>query len=97
MDEAGLMPDDVEQFIVAGAFGTYLDLNSAIRIGMFPALPLERFRQVGNAAGIGAMQMLVSAAQRRAASQIARQIEYIELTTHPTFAEEFVNSLTFGK
>ena len=97
MDEAGLMPDDVEQFIVAGAFGTYLDLNSAIRIGMFPALPLERFRQVGNAAGIGAMQMLVSAAQRRAASQIARQIEYIELTTHTTFAEEFVQALTFGK
>jgi uncharacterized 2Fe-2S/4Fe-4S cluster protein (DUF4445 family) len=76
--EAGLVPDDVEQFIVAGAFGTYLDLNSAIRIGMFPALPLERFQQVGNAAGIGAKQMLVSATQRRAASQIARQIEYIE-------------------
>ena len=97
LGEAGLMPDDVEQFIVAGAFGTYLDLNSALRIGMFPALPIERFRQVGNAAGIGAKQMLVSAAQRRAASQIARQIEYIELTTHPTFAEEFVQALTFGK
>jgi uncharacterized 2Fe-2S/4Fe-4S cluster protein (DUF4445 family) len=97
LGEAGLMPDDVEQFIIAGAFGTYLDLNSALRIGMFPSLPIERFRQVGNAAGIGARQMLVSAAQRRAASQIARQIEYIELTTHPTFAEEFVQAISFGK
>ena len=91
------MPDDVEQFIIAGAFGTYLDLNSALRIGMFPSLPIERFHQVGNAAGIGARQMLVSAAQRRATSQIARQIEYIELTTHPTFAEEFVQAISFGK
>lgn len=95
--EAGLVPDDVEKFIVAGAFGTYLDLNSAIRIGMFPALPLERFQQVGNAAGIGAKQMLVSATQRRAASQIADQIEYIELTTHRAFTEEFVKALSFGE
>ena len=51
--EAGIADEDIESFVVAGAFGTYLDLESAVRIGMFPDLPRERFRQAGNAAGTG--------------------------------------------
>ena len=60
LQEAGLHSSDLDSFIVAGAFGTYLDLRSAIRTGMFPALPQEKFHQVGNAAGVGAKQMLIS-------------------------------------
>jgi len=93
--EAGLMSDDIQQFIVAGAFGTYLDLESAVRVGMFPALPLNRFRQVGNAAGMGARQMLLSGAQRRLAARLANWVEYIELTTHASFTNEFVKALVF--
>jgi uncharacterized 2Fe-2S/4Fe-4S cluster protein (DUF4445 family) len=93
--EAGLRLDDIQEFVVAGAFGTYLDLRSAIRVGMFPDLPMGRFRQVGNAAGTGARQLLVSAAQRQEAARIARQVEYIELTTHPEFTQAFVKALTF--
>ncbi|MGC9397299.1 MAG: ASKHA domain-containing protein, partial [Anaerolineae bacterium] len=78
--EAGLTVQDIDSFIVAGAFGTYLDLESAIRIGMFPPLPLERFKQVGNAAGTGARQMLISSAQRRLAAQIGERVRYVELT-----------------
>jgi len=44
---------DIDQFIVAGAFGTYLSVDSAVRVGMFPTLPHERFNQIGNAAGAG--------------------------------------------
>jgi len=51
--EGGLVHDDLEAIIVAGAFGTYLDTSSAVRIGMFPDLPLGKFRQAGNAAGMG--------------------------------------------
>jgi uncharacterized 2Fe-2S/4Fe-4S cluster protein (DUF4445 family) len=51
---AGLTHDDIDEVLIAGAFGTYLDIHSAIRLGMFPSLPLARFRQVGNAAGAGA-------------------------------------------
>jgi uncharacterized 2Fe-2S/4Fe-4S cluster protein (DUF4445 family) len=94
--EAGKRAEDIAEFIVAGAFGTYLDLGSAVRVGMFPDLPRERFRQVGNAAGMGARQMLISAARRQMAARVARRSEYIELTTHPTFAEEFYKALAFG-
>jgi uncharacterized 2Fe-2S/4Fe-4S cluster protein (DUF4445 family) len=93
--EAGLTQADIQEFIVAGAFGTYLDLDSAVRVGMFPDLPRSRFRQVGNAAGMGARQMLISAARRQEASRISRQVEYIELTIHPAFAEEFYKALLF--
>ena len=91
--EAGLTAQDIETFIVAGAFGTYLDLESAIRIGMFPPLPLERFKQVGNAAGTGARQMLISAAQRRLAAQISERVRYVELTVHPSFTTVYMDAM----
>lgn len=93
--ECGVTADDIDEFIVAGAFGTYLDLNSAIRIGMFPDLPRERFQQVGNAAGTGARQMLVSAQRRRLAQDLAQRDRYIELTTYPDFTHRYIAALYF--
>jgi uncharacterized 2Fe-2S/4Fe-4S cluster protein (DUF4445 family) len=95
LEEAGIHAHDLEAFIIAGAFGTYLDIDSAITVGMFPDLPRARFRQVGNAAGTGARQMLVSAAQREAAEQIRSRVEYIELTVHPDFESRFTQALFF--
>jgi uncharacterized 2Fe-2S/4Fe-4S cluster protein (DUF4445 family) len=94
--EAGVPHDALDAFIVAGAFGTYLDLGSAVRVGMFPDLPVQRFRQVGNAAGMGAKQMLVSAERRRAAVQAIKQVDYIELTTHAGFTTRFAAAMRLG-
>ena len=94
LHEAGIGHEDVEEFIVAGAFGTYLDVASCVRIGMFPHLPPERFRQVGNAAGAGARQMLVSAARRKVAMELARQVTYVELTVHPNFERQYLKALS---
>jgi uncharacterized 2Fe-2S/4Fe-4S cluster protein (DUF4445 family) len=91
--EAKLDAKDLDQFIVAGAFGTYLDLEHAVRIGMFPNLPLERFKQVGNAAGSGAKQLLVSKERRRAADLIAEKMHYIELTTYSGFDRIYVQNM----
>jgi uncharacterized 2Fe-2S/4Fe-4S cluster protein (DUF4445 family) len=93
--EAGIKTNSIDRLIVAGAFGTYLDVNSAMRIGMFPRLPLDRFHQIGNAAGAGARQMLVSMAQRQKAIELAERVEYIELTTHPGFRDEFIKAIMF--
>ena len=81
--------------VIAGAFGSYLDMRSAVRIGMFPDIPLARFRQVGNAAGLGARFLLASASARRAGEELAEQINYVELTNHPKFHEQFVKALLF--
>jgi uncharacterized 2Fe-2S/4Fe-4S cluster protein (DUF4445 family) len=83
----------VEEFIIAGAFGTYINIPSAIAIGMFPNLPLNRFHQVGNAAGAGARQMLLSKEQRHLAGDIAKRVKYIELSTYPNFTQIFSKSL----
>lgn len=93
LDEAGLEVDDIARVVVAGAFGTYLDVASARGIGMFPPLPLDRFDQVGNAAGIGAKLALLSRHCREVAKEIADRVEYIELTTDSRFADIYMSSM----
>jgi len=93
LESAGISADAIEEFIIAGAFGTYINIPSAIEIGMFPELPLDRFRQVGNAAGAGARQLLLSMEQRSLAEEIAERVKYIELSTYPNFTNIFSKSL----
>lgn len=93
LDEAGLQAEELDAVVVAGAFGTYIDIDSAIAIGLLPDLPRERFHQVGNAAGMGAKRALLSRAERRRAQQLALQVEYIELTTDPRFPVQFAQAM----
>lgn len=86
---------DISAVIIAGAFGTYLDVQSGIGIGMFPRLAKDRFVQVGNAAGAGARMALLSMEKRREASQIARGATYVELTVEPSFSSVFTRCLLF--
>jgi uncharacterized 2Fe-2S/4Fe-4S cluster protein (DUF4445 family) len=92
---AGIAANQIESFIIAGAFGTYINVPSAIRIGMFPKLPLDHYHQVGNAAGAGARQMLLSLKQRCLAEEIAKRVTYIELSSYPGFTNEFSKALFF--
>ena len=94
---AGVDAGALQEVVVAGAFGTYLDVTSAVTAGMLPRLPAERYRQIGNAAGLGARQLLVSRQRRAMADEIARRVQYVELTTHPDFADAFTRELTFGR
>lgn len=89
----GRRAEEVERVILAGAFGTYIDVVSAIAIGMLPGLPLERFQQVGNAAGTGARLALVSQAMRRAAAELAGRVRYLELARAPGFARTFAQAM----
>jgi len=95
--KAGIEPDQIDHFLIAGAFGNYLDLASAIEIGMFPDVPLERYTQIGNAAGAGARMLLVNHTQRKLAEQIGRDIHYVELTAEATFNDTYVSALYMEK
>lgn len=90
---AGIAAPDVKRIIIAGTFGNYIDVNSAVRIGMFPHLPLRRFSQVGNAAGAGACLVLVSALARKKMEDMARRVNYLELAGRPDFMELYVEAL----
>ncbi len=93
LQEAGITALDLDQVIIAGAFGTYIDIKSAITIGMLPDIPLERIVQVGNAAGAGARLALVSRAQRRRAAEIAHRVRYLELARTPRFMRNFAEAM----
>ena len=97
LQEAKVTPSEIDQFIIAGAFGTYLDISQSINIGMFPDLPLDRFSQIGNAAGVGARQLLLSNQKRLEALEIARRMNYVELTVHSEFTQYYVNAMYIRK
>jgi len=92
-EAAGVRASDVDEFIIAGAFGTYISVEAARTIGMFPDIPLDRFRQVGNAAGMGAKQALLSMTRRAEAAEIGQRVEYLELTVNRRFQEEFLKAM----
>jgi uncharacterized 2Fe-2S/4Fe-4S cluster protein (DUF4445 family) len=96
LQSEGRDEQEIEQVVIAGAFGTYIDIASAITIGMLPPLPLDRFRQVGNAAGMGAKMALLSSSARLEARKIAQLVEYLELTTVPDFNRIFMKAIFIG-
>jgi uncharacterized 2Fe-2S/4Fe-4S cluster protein (DUF4445 family) len=93
--DARLVETDIERIIIAGAFGAYIDVESAITIGLLPALPLERFEQVGNAAGMGVRQMLASRWMRAHARELSLRCRYVELSTRDGFQKTFLRNIGF--
>jgi len=84
---------ELSQVLVAGAFGNYIDLESAKAIGLLPMLPSSRFVQMGNAAGAGARMILVSALERKKSLEIAAKATLLELAVKPDFRKLFMESL----
>lgn len=95
MDRRGVREEDVKRAYIAGAFGNYIDKANAKTIGLYPDFPLERVKSVGNAAGSGAQQALLSREKRRDAMRIAKEANYIELTIDPDFQTEFIAAMHF--
>lgn len=95
LENAGLQDEQLDQIVIAGAFGSYLNVASAVAIDMLPALPLDRFAQIGNAAGIGAKLALVSHPYRSEAQTIAASSDYLELAGSTHFNSVFMHSIGF--
>jgi uncharacterized 2Fe-2S/4Fe-4S cluster protein (DUF4445 family) len=92
---AGVPLGDVAELMLAGGFGNYVSIPSAIRIGLIPALPVERVRYVGNAASLGAQLCLLSEPERTRAADIAARFEHVSLAAHPDFEQIFVDCMNF--
>jgi uncharacterized 2Fe-2S/4Fe-4S cluster protein (DUF4445 family) len=95
LDATHTPPEDIKEVIIAGAFGTYLNLDSALDIGLLPRLPNAQYTQVGNAAGVGAKMALLSHKERTRAQHVARRTGYVELTVFPGFQRRFAMSMLF--
>jgi uncharacterized 2Fe-2S/4Fe-4S cluster protein (DUF4445 family) len=97
LEANGCLEEEIKQVVLAGAFGSYIDVSSAIAIGMLPAIPTDRFLQFGNAAGMGAKQALISLTKRSEAEAIASHVQYIELASSPNFKETFIQANYIGR
>ncbi len=87
--------DKPDKIILAGAFGSYINTESAMVMGMVPDCDLDKVNAVGNAAGDGAKLALVSRAKRFEAQKVALDVEFIETATEPDFQERFANAMAF--
>ncbi|MDR1732103.1 MAG: ASKHA domain-containing protein [Synergistaceae bacterium] len=80
---------------LAGAFGSYINQESARLIGMFPDCPPENVTAVGNAAGDGAKLALLDRDKRDEAARTARRVEFVETAAEPDFQRRFMDAMTF--
>ena len=93
--EMGWTADDLDEVLLAGSFGSYINPGSARAIGLVPWVPVERIVAVGNAAGEGAKISLLSFREREAANRLPDFIEYLELSGRTDFNDIFMNVLAF--
>jgi uncharacterized 2Fe-2S/4Fe-4S cluster protein (DUF4445 family) len=85
--------DKVDTVKIAGAFGTHVDREKALTMGLFPDCEIEMIKGVGNAAGDGCRAALLNTKKRVEADWCSRNVEYVELTVEPTFEQDFMEAM----
>jgi uncharacterized 2Fe-2S/4Fe-4S cluster protein (DUF4445 family) len=84
-----------KRMLVAGAFGSHLNREDVITIGLFPNIEIDTIEFVGNAAGKGALLSLLNEKYQRQFDAVSRQTRVVELATHPDFQTTLINALSF--
>ena len=84
--------DMIDDVYVAGGIGSGINMRNAVNIGMFPDIPIEKFHYIGNSSLTGAYTMLLSTQAERKTYEVAQNMTYLELSTVPTYMDEFVAS-----
>ncbi len=92
-ESVGLSLDAVEQLLVGGSFGKYINVEKAVQIGLLPDMPWDRFRFLGNTAIQGAYLALLDHRSRERIKEIAQRMTYIELSADNTFYDAFTSAL----
>lgn len=84
---------NLDRVELAGAFGSHIDRESSLVLGMFPDVPIDKVLVVGNAAGDGARMALLNKGKRKEADERARWVEFLEIATDPSFEKEFMQAM----
>ena len=93
MKKKNVKRKNLNQVLIAGAFGSYINPESAKLIGLVPDVPTEKIKSVGNTALTGAKMALISREARKTAETLSKKIRYLELTVDPDFRSEFANAM----
>ena len=95
LNHGGVSPEELDEVLLAGAFGSYIDKHSALGMGLLPPVDPEKIRAVGNAAGAGAKLALISQEARQEAAAAAQEAQHLELSTLSEFQDAFIRFLNF--
>lgn len=82
----------IENVYVAGGIGSGINMKNAVYIGMLPDIDVDKFHYVGNSSLSGSYAMLLSTESERKVYEVARNMTYLELSTVPSYMDEFVAS-----
>ena len=93
---AGITDDQLDEILLAGAFGAYIRVESAIRIGLIPDIAIERVKSIGNAAGAGARLALLSKHELEQARKLAQCAEHVELALSSDYQTELMERMLFS-
>jgi uncharacterized 2Fe-2S/4Fe-4S cluster protein (DUF4445 family) len=92
-DRVGVPLETVEQVLIGGSFGKYINVEKAVQIGLLPDLPWDQFQFLGNTAVLGAYYALLDRKARARIKGIAARMTYIELSADNSFYEAFTSAL----
>jgi uncharacterized 2Fe-2S/4Fe-4S cluster protein (DUF4445 family) len=92
-ESVGVELKDANQVLVGGAFGKYINVENAIKIGLLPDMPWDRFHFLGNTAVMGSYMALLSFRSRQQIQDIAQMMTYVELSADNTFYDAFTAAL----
>ncbi len=92
-DSVGVSFDLVEQMLIGGSFGKYINVEKAVQIGLLPDIPWERFKFLGNTSVRGAYHALLNRRDRERLSEIAARMTYIELSADNSFYDAFMSAM----
>jgi len=93
LETVDVEPDAIEEVVVAGGFGHYLDIERVMTLGMLPELPAERFQFIGNGSLFGARLAAKSRGLLARAQRVADMMTYVELSVNASFMDMYVSSL----
>ena len=96
LDDAGIEASVIENLLIAGGFGSKININNAIRIGMFPQETKGKEIILGNAALRGAQMMLLSKLERKKLKDIIKNSKTVELASNPVFQDEYIEQMMFS-
>ena len=95
LEYAGVEPDQLDEFCVAGGFGSYIDKAGAMLLGLFPRMAPTKIHFIGNGALVGANMVLLARQLRHRSVRVARQAEHLQLAHTPNFQMRFTEAMLF--
>lgn len=93
MKEMDVKKEDIDELLIAGAFGAFIDPFSARTMGMYPEVKMEKIKSIGNAAGAGARMTLMSREEREKTRILSEKVKFIEAAIHPDFMKIYPEAM----